>query len=197
MGTKSSFEALAESADIDGCNEDWRRADVVCGGFPCQDISNAGKRTGITASRSGLWAYLCGAIRVVRPKYAIVENVASLLGDGMDTVLGDLAEIWYDAEWHCIPSSAVGADHVRDRAWIIAHRDGVRVERTWPKFQAARADKRIRGHWQGAKPGAVRVDDGVSAEVHRNRIKQCGNAVVPQIPQLIGSVLAALEQEVM
>src|SRR5690606_13124048 len=100
-------------------------ADVVCGGFPCQDISNAGKRAGITGERSGLWRELVRAIRVVRPKYAIVENVAALLGRGMGTVLGDLAESGYDAEWDCIPASAVGAYHERDRLWIVAYIAGV------------------------------------------------------------------------
>jgi DNA (cytosine-5)-methyltransferase 1 len=95
-------------------------ADVICGGFPCQDISTAGNGAGLAGERSGLWRELLRAIRVVRPRYAIVENVAALLSRGMGTVLGDMAEIGYDAEWHCIPASAVGAPHRRDRIWIIA-----------------------------------------------------------------------------
>jgi hypothetical protein len=79
-------------------------ADVICGGFPCQDISVAGAGAGLAGERSGLWRELLRAIRVVRPHYAIVENVAALLGRGMGTVLGDLAEIGHDAEWHCIPA---------------------------------------------------------------------------------------------
>jgi len=192
MGTENTQKTLAENSNIAGCDSDWHTADIICGGFPCQDISHAGKRAGITAARSGLWAYLCGAIRMVRPKYGIVENVAALLSNGMDTVCGDLAEIGYDAEWHCIPASAIGAPHERDRVWIIAHRDGVRVERSWPQLQAARLDERIRRYWQTTKPGVMRVDDGVSAEVHRNRIKQCGNSVVPQIPEIIGKVILGL-----
>ena len=108
------------------CHDDIRtrefregEADVICGGFPCQDISAAGDRAGITGERSGLWRDLLRAIRVVRPIYAIVENVAALLGRGMGTVLGDLAEIGQDAEWHCIPARAVGAPHIRDRVWIV------------------------------------------------------------------------------
>ena len=96
-------------------------ADIICGGFPCQDISTAGNGAGLAGERSGLWRELLRAIRVVRPKYAVVENVAALLSRGMGTVLRDMATIGYDAEWHCIPASAVGAPHRRDRVWIIAN----------------------------------------------------------------------------
>ena len=102
--------------------------DIITGGFPCQDISNAGKRTGITGTHSGLWGEMVRTIRLVRPKYAIVENVAALLNRGMGTVLGDLAEIGYDAEWDCIPAAAVGAPHIRDRVFITAHMQGCRRE---------------------------------------------------------------------
>ena len=101
-------------------------ADVICGGFPCQDISLAGAGAGLSGERSGLYRELVRAIRLVRPRYAIVENVAALLSRGMGTVLGDMAEIGYDAEWHCIPASAVGAPHRRDRVWIVANPDGSR-----------------------------------------------------------------------
>ena len=96
-------------------------ADVITGGFPCQDISRAGKRAGLAGERSGLYRELVRAVRVVRPQYIIVENVAALLGDGMGTVLGDLAESGFDAEWDCIPAQAIGAPHERDRVFIVAH----------------------------------------------------------------------------
>ena len=96
-------------------------ADVIVGGFPCQDISLAGAGAGLAGTRSGLWRELLRAIRVVRPRVALLENVAALLNRGLGTVLGDLASIGYDAEWHCIPASAVGAPHRRDRVWIIAY----------------------------------------------------------------------------
>jgi DNA (cytosine-5)-methyltransferase 1 len=95
--------------------------DVICGGFPCQDISVAGKGEGIEGERSGLWSEYARLIGELRPSYAIVENVSALLSRGMDTVLGDLASLGYDAEWHCIPASAVGAPHRRDRVWIVAY----------------------------------------------------------------------------
>ncbi len=90
------------------------------GGFPCKDISNAGTRTGITGKRSGLWKEFLRAIGEIRPKYAVVENVSALTFRGLLTVLGDLAEVGYDAEWNCIPASALGAPHRRDRIFIIA-----------------------------------------------------------------------------
>jgi DNA (cytosine-5)-methyltransferase 1 len=102
--------------------------DVICGGFPCQDVSLAGARAGLGAERSGLWSEYARLIRDLRPRYAVVENTPGLLSLGMGTVLGDLAEVGYDAEWHCIPASAVGADHQRDRVWIIAHPNGTRVQ---------------------------------------------------------------------
>jgi DNA (cytosine-5)-methyltransferase 1 len=96
-------------------------ADIITGGFPCQDVSCAGKRAGLAGASSGLYRELVRAIRLVRPRYAIVENVAALLGDGMGTVLGDLAESRADAEWDCVPAFAIGAPHERDRVWIVAH----------------------------------------------------------------------------
>ena len=97
------------------------RIDVIAGGFPCQDISVAGKQKGITAKRSGLWKEFARLINEIRPKYAIIENVANLRSTGLISVLQDLWKIGYDAEWHCIPASAFGAPHRRDRIWIIAH----------------------------------------------------------------------------
>jgi DNA (cytosine-5)-methyltransferase 1 len=93
--------------------------DLICGGFPCQDISNAGKRAGIEGARSGLFYELMRVVRLVRPRFVVLENVAALLGRGMGDVLGELSESGYDAEWDCIPASAVGAHHRRDRVFII------------------------------------------------------------------------------
>lgn len=95
--------------------------DVLCGGFPCQDLSVAGKGAGIEGARSGLWAEFARIIGELRPRYVIVENVPALLARGMGRVLGDLAACGYDAEWDCIPASALGAPHRRDRVWIVAY----------------------------------------------------------------------------
>ena len=97
------------------------KIDILTGGFPCQDISNAGKRAGIEGRRSSLWKYYLEAIRILRPRYALIENVSALLNRGFDVILADLAEVGYDAEWHCVPASAVGALHRRDRIFILAY----------------------------------------------------------------------------
>ena len=98
--------------------------DIISGGFPCQDISNAGKRAGIDGERSGLWSEYARIIRELRPRFVVVENVAALLGRGMERVLGDLAACGYDAEWQSIRASDVGAPHRRERIWIVAYAAG-------------------------------------------------------------------------
>ena len=100
------------------------RVDVITGGFPCQDISNAGKRAGIEGSRSALWKHIVRAIVSLRPRFVFVENVTALTRRGLDKVLCDLAQVGYDAEWHCIPASAVGAHHRRDRICVISYPAG-------------------------------------------------------------------------
>lgn len=100
---------------------DVPKVEILTGGFPCQDISNAGKRAGIEGSRSSLWKYYCEAIRILRPKIAFIENVAALTNRGLNVVLADLAGIGYDAEWYCVSASSVGADHQRKRMFIVAY----------------------------------------------------------------------------
>lgn len=102
--------------------------DVICGGFPCQDISFAGKGAGLAGERSGLWREYARLVRELRPAFVIVENVAALLGRGLGDVLGDLAALGYDAWWDCIPASAVGAPHRRDRLWVVAYARGQQHE---------------------------------------------------------------------
>lgn len=104
------------------------RVDVLAGGFPCQDLSLAGKGAGITGARSGLWSEFARLISEIRPRYVIVENVPALLGRGFGTVLGNLATLGFDAEWDCIPASAVGAPHRRDRVWVVAYPGSERFE---------------------------------------------------------------------
>lgn len=147
------------------------QADVICGGFPCQDISIAGKRAGISGERSGLWRNMVDAIRVVGPRYVIVENVAAILFGDLGTVLSDLAAIRYDAEWHCISASEVGAEHRRDRWWAVAYPmreglEGVHKKGWGEHLQSIAADIR----WNGrATPEIYRKVDGIPKPVDRLR----------------------------
>ena len=113
--------------------------DVICGGFPCQDISVAGQGKGITeTSRSGLWFQLIKTIRMVRPKYFVLENVSAIFNNGLGIVLRDIYETGlYECEWCCIPSSFVGACHQRDRWWLIAYPIGFQ-SRSESKIQTGR-----------------------------------------------------------
>lgn len=104
-------------------SDELREVDLICGGFPCQNISLAGGGEGIEGERSGLWSEMWRCIRELRPRYALVENVPALRSRGLGRVLGDLAEIGYDAEWDCLPASTFGAPHKRDRAFIVAYPD--------------------------------------------------------------------------
>jgi len=111
---------LGDITKIDGNSlpsGDW----IIAGGFPCQDISVAGKGAGLDGGRSGLWFEYARLIGELRPRYAIMENVGALTHRGLDRVLGSLAEIGYDAEWQDIRASDVGAPHRRERIWIVAY----------------------------------------------------------------------------
>ena len=106
-------------------NADGIFPDIITGGFPCQDISVAGKQAGIEGERSGLWSECARILGEFRPRYAIFENVTALLsgdrGKWFERVLWDISQVGYDAEWHCIPASAIGAHHHRNRVWIVAY----------------------------------------------------------------------------
>jgi DNA (cytosine-5)-methyltransferase 1 len=169
-------------------------ADVICGGFPCQDVSTAGDRAGLEGQRSGLWFEYKRLIREIRPRFVIVENVTGLLSLGMGTVLGDLASLGYDAEWHCISAAAVGAPHERDRVWIIAHAEkitglyGLLVSglRAVPN-RVSDWKAWAREQWPETEPLICRVNDGIPDRV--GRTGSCGNAVYPKIPEIIGRAI--------
>ncbi|MGW3808699.1 DNA cytosine methyltransferase [Micromonospora sp. NPDC005113] len=102
---------------------DWTTVepvDVLTAGFPCQDISNAGKRAGITGQHSSLWTHVADAVRVLRPSLVFVENVAALRRRGLDVVEADLATLGYDTSWLCLRASDIGAAHRRDRLFLLA-----------------------------------------------------------------------------
>lgn len=190
--------------------------DIICGGFPCQDISRAGLGAGIAGARSGLWHHFARIIREVGPRYVVIENVAALTFRGIETVLRDLAALGYDAEWHCIPASYVRAPHRRDRVWIIAHADAQRehgravfhdegssaplflCDPVIPGPQGGAAvvgpPGRLefnRANWWDVEPELGRMADGIPNRIHR--IKALGNSIVPQIAELIGRSIIEFE----
>lgn len=207
----------------------WRRVreawsvDLVAGGFPCQDISNAGRRVGIGGERSGLWTEFARIVRLLRPRYVLVENVPALTIRGLDVVLGDLAAIGYDAEWDCIPAAALGAPHLRWRLFIVAYAGGRGVHQQHRRSGgesrqgavlsgrdgevrhvaelADAARKQFQAYCQGqrdlywpeAQPPVCGVDDGVPDRVHQLRV--LGNAVLPPVVQWIGERIMALEEK--
>jgi DNA (cytosine-5)-methyltransferase 1 len=173
--------------------------DVICGGFPCQDISFAGSGVGLQGERSGLWREYSRLISELRPQFVIVENVSALLSRGLGDVLRDLAEIGYDAEWHCIPASYVDAGHLRDRIWVVAnpasHRRkpyefDVASPQTSSRRQCSRNGPKIGWKWE-PEPCVDRVVHGLPKRM--DRVTALGNAVVPQIPELIGRAILAAE----
>ena len=199
--------------------------DVICGGFPCQDISAAGKRAGIgVGTRSGLWREFARLIGELRPRFVIVENVAELLRNGIGRVLGDLATLGYDAEWSDVSAEDIGAPHSRSRIWIVAYPVCERLERYWVSqwtesqialtrltnddtnaaFVAGLHGVRERGlraiidanpnrpawasqQWPETEPLLCRVGDGIPHRV--DTTSSLGNAVVPQIVELIGNAI--------
>ena len=244
--------------------------EVICGGFPCQDISLAGKGAGLAGERSGLWFEYLRVIKEAQPRYAIIENVSALRSRGLEEVLRSLAEIGYDAEWHCIPASAIGAPHQRDRIWIVAYArsagrhegnlrqqgdNGKQIEQgrsaiasepsetsslmadtnktgRLRKGQTQSKERRsnsqslgtsaIMAHSESEQTGGLltarlsahisasrdrsgeascwsvepavgRVADGIPARVHR--LKALGNAIVPQIAQVIGQAIMEYEND--
>lgn len=170
--------------------------DAIVGGFPCQDVSNAGHRAGVSAPRSGLYGQVLRCIRVVRPAITLLENVAALLARGMGTVLGDVAEIGLDAEWDCLSASACGALHHRDRVFIWAFppdTSGVRPQGlrptteeswTWEQFEGL-VQAEIRVSIPAGTSGGMA--DGLPDRTHR--LKGLGNAVVPQVAEVIGRAI--------
>ena len=188
----------------------WRGiVDVVSGGFPCQDISAAGKGAGINGERSGMWREMARIIREVRPRYAFIENSPMLTTRGLDVVLSDLASMGFDARWGVLGAADVGAPHQRDRIWVVA--DSNRERKLQQEGSESNERRRIgnggdemadadsaqrqgnkcteRGEaqrtnackpsWWDVEPDVGRVADGVAARV--DRLKAIGNGQVPAV----------------
>lgn len=211
--------------------------DVITGGFPCQDISTAGKRAGIGGERTGLFSEVIRLARDLRPSVIILENSADLLtGDGgawARHVFGRLAALGFDIEWHVIPASGLGAPHVRERVWIVAsdpgrlfktqRRNKLFLGRRFTRSSEAAAivadhhcERELQSGWvftdqrgrvvhhpahawpEGwhEKLSSLRsMDDGLPAGLAAAASHRFGNAVVPQIPEIIGrAILASLSR---
>lgn len=191
-----------------GVEEEIPHVDVVCGGFPCQDISCAGKGAGIHAERSGLWWEMLRVVRLVRPRYVLVENVAALLNRGLDEVLGSLAESGYDAEWQILSASFVGSPQLRERLYLVAYskvssticqgagdkrpRGGISVRgRVFGGNREMAGRKRSKAQrytepW-AVEPDICRVANGIPDQL--DRLRALGNAIVPQCAQFVGQCL--------
>lgn len=173
--------------------------DAICGGFPCQDLSFAGRRLGLAGARSGLWWEFWRLIGDIRPRVVIVENVTGLLDFGMGDVLGGLAALGYDCVWDCVPASAVGAPHRRDRVFIVAYpaskgREGLIKDDGLSVIKEAPRPELMHTAFNGwdalvADSADVRSGDGISVGVDRRRMKALGNAVVPQVAEMIGRAI--------
>jgi len=172
--------------------------DIVAGGFPCQPVSLAGQRAGQSDER-WLWPEFARILRVVRPRYVLVENTPGLLSLGMGSVLRDLADIGFDAEWQVLSAKAVGAPHLRRRVFIVAYRRGQRMEGFWqgpvPRFnefswcQDVRSIEDLRCRPDIPQPLLCGGRNGIPHYV--DRLRALGNAVVPQVVEQIGRAIMA------
>lgn len=166
---------------------DW----IITGGFPCQDISIAGRGAGITGARSGLWFEYWRLIRDLRPRFAIMENVGMLVHRGLREVLGSLAEIGYDAEWQSLLACQFGMPHQRERVFIVAYPESKHEQyihaRGWSSLKLGKCSRGYFTDKLQIKSFAGGKDDGVSGDM--DRLKGLGNAIVPQIAELLFNLI--------
>jgi DNA (cytosine-5)-methyltransferase 1 len=192
--------------DVHDCGtHNLEEVDVICGGFPCQPVSTAGKQLAQDDER-WLWPEFARVIRELQPRYVLVENVPGLLVRGLGDVLGDLAAAGYDAEWGCVSAASVGAPHLRKRIFIMAHRERERLEGHAGDGDHGHESRRLKarpnrstgegclpprdrpyGDYWAVEPNVGRVADGVPARV--DRLRALGNAIVPQVAEWVGRQL--------
>ena len=175
--------------ELDGSK--YAGIDIITGGFPCQDISRAGKQEGIRGQSSGLFFEMLRVIDEAKPRFVLAENVGALRSNGLSDVLKELAKIGYDAEWNSIPAHAVGSPQVRDRVWIVAYPMQQGETRRRPGWIGRRCSSqgKIRRYSRCGyekenvqlwiEPGVDRVVNGLPNKV--DRINSLGNAIVPQV----------------
>ncbi len=212
-GCLDRFPIWGDVRTFDG--KPWRgNVDVISGGFPCQDISAAGKGAGITGARSGLWSEMARIIGEVRPRFVFVENSPLLVSRGLAVVLGDLAALGYDARWGVLGAEHAGAPHKRHRLWIVAY-PGSRwrqdhelctggkvlgVGSTYANLSRSEGQVRSEarqgsdrrplsnhGSWWHLEPDVGRVVNGVAARV--DRLRCLGNGQVPAVAKLAWEML--------
>ena len=177
----------------------WRGiVDVVSGGFPCQDISAAGGGDGLEGKRSGMWTEMARIISEVRPRFVFVENSPMLTTRGLGTVLADLAQMGFDAEWGVLGADTVGAYHRRDRIWVVAHSSSIGLDDRTNKRNSSKkqkvcankpkdwnrvwceADKCLStDDWKSFASEFLGMDDGLASRL--DRLKAAGNGQVPQV----------------
>jgi len=184
---------------------DWttiEQPDLICGGYPCQPFSYAGNRNGTDDPRH-LWPHFANAIRVLQPRYALLENVPGHLSLGLDAVLADLAALGFDAEWSTVSACSVGAPHLRRRVFVLAHTNGagwggITVPDSRPHQTLTKGQHRYNPDGQGlarertwnqGRPSSLGMAHGLPGWVDRRRA--CGNAVVPQVAETIGRMILA------
>ncbi len=174
--------------------------DAMCGGFPCQDVSIANVTgQGLAGARSGLWFEYARLIGELRPRVVIIENVAELLNRGMGEVLGSLAALGYDAEWRVLRGLDVGLPFIGERVWIVAAPCGAGRERCFQYLRSLGIDTKTSAERRNAALRArrsldtylarLRTDHGVSVSMERRRLHGLGNAVAPEIPEIIGRAI--------
>lgn len=186
--------------------------DVICGGYPCTGHSVAGKKEGLNDEQSGLWAEYYRLIREIKPRYCIIENSHNLRATGLERVLQDITEAGYNAEWSIISGYSIGAPHQRERIFIVLWRKDIPYPNPFRWWQTDSKKKKASSWWwaerlfkrsplfkQASKieSRVCEFDDGVSKEVvdqNKIKIQQLGNAVIPQIIELIGKALMEHEE---
>lgn len=193
--------------EVGSCN--LAPVDVVCGGFPCQDVSDS-QGVGLAGARSGLWREMLRLVRELRPRFVVVENVAALATRGLDVVLGGLAACGYDAIWLPLRAADVGLPHGRRRLFLVAHADrdgrvaepsarlhvrgarGDDADRRGPRVPGPRDGSEA---WRafresgGPEPGVCRGPNGFPAGLELRRLSALGNAVVPQCAEVVGHMI--------
>lgn len=178
--------------------------DVICGGYPCQPFSIAGRQLGEDDPRH-LWPEFARILGELRPRYAVLENVPAHLGLGFGTVLGDISDLGYDAEWSVVSACSVGATHPRERVFVLAYPSGIGLQRNRPDDDgttvsggvppqrsenrqfaevALEGGARLAAPWWTPEPPVPCVADGVPNQSHQTHA--FGNAVVPTVAEVVG-----------